>query len=128
MTIKNKDGSPYEVRKPNPLMKNQDNWSNFTVYNMKLGESVVEKLLKKFPPDHKIIIGKTEIISKKNEKFESISLNLPAIPKATEMPLPTLPPPEFPKVIKKITTDDIEAKDIQKPKSINVKLQKFPMV
>lgn len=128
MPIKNKDGSIYEVRKPNPLMKNQDTWSNFTVYNMKLGESVVEKLLKKFPSDGKIKLRTTETISKKNEKFETITLDLPAIPQPTEMPLPTLPPPEFPKLIKKITSDDIEPKNIQRPKSINPKLQEFPTI
>jgi len=128
MPIKNKDGSIYEVRKPNPLMKNQDSWSNFTVYNMKLGESIVEKLLKKFPSDGKIKLGTTETISKKNEKFETITLDLPAIPQPTEMPLPTLPPPEFPKVIKKINSDDVEAKNIQKPKFIHEKLKDFPVV
>jgi hypothetical protein len=126
MAIKNKDGTTYEIKKPNPLMKNQDTWDSFQTYNLKNDISVVEKLAKKFLPDEKIIIGKTEKISNKNEKIEIIRVDAPPVPPPTEMPLPTLPPPEFPKIVKLIKSDDVEARDIQRPNKINEKLKSFP--
>ena len=34
MAIRNKDGTPYKLRSPNALMKNQQTWGDFTVHNM----------------------------------------------------------------------------------------------
>jgi hypothetical protein len=126
MAIKNKDGSIYEVRKPNPLMKNQDTWQDFKTHNMKIDGSIVEKLQKKYPIDNKIQIGTTQIVSTKNDKVEVIKIDIEGVPQPTEFPLPTLPPPEFPKIIKKINTDDIEAKNIQRPDKINPKIAHMP--
>ena len=126
MAIKNKDGTIYEVRKPNPLMKNQDTWDNFKTYNMNMDGSIVEKLLKKYPVDEKIIIGNAQVISNKNNKVELISIDEKPLPSPTEWPLPTLPPPVSQKIVKKINTDNIEAKNVQKPIIINSKIAHMP--
>jgi hypothetical protein len=34
MTLYNKDGTVYKLDGPNPVMKNQDVWSDFTIHNM----------------------------------------------------------------------------------------------
>lgn len=39
--LKNKDGTPYKLNAPNPIMKTQEIWEGFTIHNMKWeGEKV----------------------------------------------------------------------------------------
>ena len=40
MVIKNKDGSEYKLRGPNPIMKNQNLWDNFQIHNMNFDEVI----------------------------------------------------------------------------------------
>jgi len=42
MAIKNKDGSIYELRKPNPLMKHQELWKDFQLHNFNFKKETVE--------------------------------------------------------------------------------------
>ena len=35
MALKNRDGTPYKLRGPNPMMKGQETWQDFQVHNMK---------------------------------------------------------------------------------------------
>ena len=42
MVIKNKNGSEYKVRQPNPIMKNQEVWNDFVLHNMDFDGNVVE--------------------------------------------------------------------------------------
>ena len=129
MTIKNKNGEDYRLKKPNPLMKNQDNWTSFTVYNMEMNGSVVEKLAKLVLEKTHLVIGETEIISsKKLGKKEVISINnKPNLP-PTEMPLPTLPPPDFSRVVAPVNSlmEEVQARNIKKPSKIHPKLEKMP--
>lgn len=41
MALKNKDGSVYRLKGPNPLMKDQKKWEEFRVHNMKWGSEVL---------------------------------------------------------------------------------------
>lgn len=128
MTIKNKNGEDYKIRKPNPLMKNQDNWSNFTVYNMEMNGSIVEKIAKIAHEKTHLVIGKTEIISsKKAEKKEVITIDNKPVPPPTEMPLPTLPPPAFSAIKTPINSlmDEVQARNIQRPTNVHPKMQKM---
>ena len=42
--LKNKDGTPYKLSGPNPMMKNQEVWGNFIVHNMEWEEEKSEKM------------------------------------------------------------------------------------
>jgi len=43
MALKNRDGTPYKLRGPNPMMKNQEVWDGFQTHNMKFtGETAVD--------------------------------------------------------------------------------------
>ncbi len=55
MAIKNKDGSPFTLRKPNPIMKEQDIWTNFQVHNLKFkDEAITEDITEVVPHDFQI--------------------------------------------------------------------------
>lgn len=41
MALKNKDGTVYKLRGPNPLMKDQKTWEEFRVHNMKWGSEIL---------------------------------------------------------------------------------------
>lgn len=40
MVIKNKNGSEYRLKGPNPIMKNQNLWDNFEIHNMNFDETI----------------------------------------------------------------------------------------
>ena len=47
--LKNKDGTPYKLSGPNPMMKNQELWGNFIVHNMEWDEEKAEDNQKLVP-------------------------------------------------------------------------------
>ena len=132
MTIKNKDGSVYKVRGPNPLMKEQDVWKDFTVHNMNFDPETLQNSVTTAKKTKKLDIGNT--ITVKSEK--------------TEIPLPTIPPPPKKAIIEEeikiIQNDPFELPDfnvpdptpqpkaeendeqVLKPTTINDKLVNYP--
>ena len=42
MAIKNKDGSTFKLRSPNPVMKNQKVWQDYKVHNLKFSSEINE--------------------------------------------------------------------------------------
>lgn len=49
MTLRNKDGSTYELAKPNPIMKTQETWDGYKVHNMQWGTEESEDKNKVIP-------------------------------------------------------------------------------
>ena len=61
MAIKNKDGSVYKLKSPNPIMKSQDVWNNFTLHNM-IFEQTTEEDKVKLKKNPKISMGTTVVV------------------------------------------------------------------
>ena len=62
MVIKNKDGTPYTLRGPNPLMKEQDLWAEFQLHNMEFSEQVITNNNKEIVKNKsKLNLGKTVV-------------------------------------------------------------------
>lgn len=75
MVIKNKDGSEYKLRFPNPLMKAQDLWEPFEVHNMNFEELIIEtKNVENKNKSNKLNIGKTSVFEK-NKEPDIININ-----------------------------------------------------
>ena len=75
MVIKNKDGSEYKLRFPNPLMKAQDLWEPFEVHNMNFEELMIEtKNVENKNKSNKLNIGKTSVFEK-NKEPDIININ-----------------------------------------------------
>lgn len=124
MTIKNKDGSVYKLRSPNPIMKVQDIWSGFEVHNMDFQqqtESNSATVAK--PQSKKINLGQVTTLEEK--PAEKIQINTKPEPEPEKLVLPNFdqeykppPPPDSAFVTNK---DD----GIIRPSQINDKLKNF---
>lgn len=44
MALKNKDGTIFKLRSPNPIMKNQEIWEDFQIHNMNWNQEIVPDL------------------------------------------------------------------------------------
>ena len=123
MTIKNKDGSVYKLRSPNPIMKVQDVWSGFEVHNMSFQEQTesCENGEPKKKLTKKINLG--QITQEEEKPAEKIAINTVPEPEKIELPKfdeePKPPPPP--------QTAFIEEKDdgIIRPTQINEKLKNY---
>ena len=124
MVIKNKNGTVYKVRGPNPLMKTQDVWDDFILHNMKFDPEIIKNQSIQPKKTKKIEIGSTQTI--KDDFAEPVIL--PKIePKKSnstnqEFKIPDFSEPE-PTPIPKIVEDDT---DVLKPTSINEMLADYP--
>lgn len=98
MVIKNKDGTVYKVRSPNPIMMTQEVWDKFTVHNMNFDADTVNNKEAVKPVSKKIDFGVSTTI-KKEEKVE----------------LPKIPPPEPPKVVQNNKIQEFIIPDFKKP-------------
>lgn len=128
MTIKNKDGSVYKVRGPNPIMKEQDIWSDFTLHNMSFDQETLQNSVNAIKKNKKIDLGSVTTV--KSDKITA--------------PLPTPPPPPQKALQEdevKITVNDRfelpnfdvpdptpapKDEDVLKPAAINEKLKNYP--
>lgn len=135
MTIKNKNGTEYQVRKPNPLMKEQAAWDNYVTHNMEFVGNSMSKMANTDLSSIRVEIGQTYKQKENLQKTEIIKIDL-------ETPKPTLPPPlptmssvkeiiqdiinETPSPQKTIDEIMIEGKTIEKPNKINEKLKNYP--
>lgn len=124
MTIKNKDGSVYKLRSPNPIMKVQDVWSGFEVHNMNFEEQT-ESLdsAPKFTQSKKIKLGQTTVFEEK--PAEKIQVNTKPEPTEEKLAIPIFD--ENPKPPPPPNTPFIDAKDdgIIRPSQINEKLKSY---
>lgn len=117
MVIKNKNGSEYKLRGPNPIMKEQDIWADFQLHNMQFHEEIRENSTNKQKVSKKISLGQTVVV--KNEEA-------PVQPIKVEVPEPTPQPTVIKYDIPKIEPTPIpETEVIYRPKSISDKLQSY---
>ena len=90
--LKNKDGTPYKLSGPNPMMKNQEVWGNFIVHNMEWEEEKSENNQKLVPVETDFNIRESFISSLDEAKEELKSKEeLPPVEKKE--------PPERKKVV-----------------------------
>ena len=90
--LKNKDGTPYKLSGPNPMMKNQELWGNFIVHNMEWEEEKSENNQKLVPVETDFNIRESFISSLDEAKEELKSKEeLPPVEKKE--------PPERKKVV-----------------------------
>ena len=99
MVIKNKDGTVYKVRSPNPIMMTQEIWDKFTVHNMKFDADTVSNKDAVKPASNKIDFGVSTTI-KQELKQETIKIPQPV---------------EKPKVIQNNKIQEFEIPDFKKP-------------
>lgn len=117
MVIKNKNGTEYKLRGPNPIMIKQDIWEGFELHNMNFHEETIESNNKTKIGANKLNLGKTVIV--KNEESQLIVTKN----EKTEDTKPSVvnQKPEEPKVNISFEAD----KDVIRPKTINEKLQNY---
>ena len=90
--LKNKDGTPYKLSGPNPMMKNQEVWGNFIVHNMEWEEEKSEDNQKLVPVETDFNIRESFISSLDEAKEELKS-------KEELSPVEKKEPPERKKVV-----------------------------
>lgn len=68
MAIKNKDGTIFQLQKPNPMMKNQELWDDYVIHNFNEEPAAIEQPKKKYqnieeiePQEIKVPIKETPI-------------------------------------------------------------------
>jgi len=119
MVIKNKNGTEYKVKQPNPIMKEQEVWSDFTLHNMEFDKDLVaneQNAPKLQKPKLKLGIEKT-------------------LKKEKEIPLPTpevqieenddFVIPDFNKEENAPDPTPVPKDDILRPSKINQKLLQY---
>lgn len=124
MVIKNKDGTTYQLRRPNPIMVQQDIWTDFETHNMQFQEETVANSNKEtIKNKKKINLGKTVVDSNLNqENREVISVQskpivLEALPKETVSQPIVIKEPEPQK-----SAEDFA---VERPPSVNASLANY---
>jgi len=133
MSIKNKDGSEYSLRKPNPLMKYQDTWSDFKLHNMNFDAKILEAARQKAAnsPLQKINIGQEKTLKTSDQKVEIVTVDIKPTPEPTlfDVPKPTATPEATAYVRPPSATPTNFAKDeeheVLKPKYISEKFLEY---
>jgi hypothetical protein len=77
MPLKNKDGTVYKLKGPNPLMESQKLWTDYTAHNLKFTKEIVASE-----------IPKTKIIEKKDDFISELEATKPVV---TPPPSPIIP-------------------------------------
>jgi hypothetical protein len=118
MVIKNKDGTIYTLRGPNPVMLNQDLWNDFEIHNMNFIEEHSEDIFVYKKKSNKVNLGSTVTVQDSFPK-EKIKIPKPQeIPKIPEITVDlTTPIPVIPK-----EEDEIE---VERPIQISEKLRSY---
>ncbi len=132
MVIKNKDGTVYKVRGPNPIMIAQDLWNDFELHNMEFPDDLVSQNSAKKPSKNKINLGQT-IITKQDESRSEVNVETKPLkqdkilPKKQEFSLPEIiKTEEKPSPVEKVEEKAKEEDFVEKPKSVNSKLLNYP--
>lgn len=130
MTIKNKDGSVYKIRGPNPIMKEQDIWNDFTLHNMNFDHETLQNQIYPTKKTKKIDLGSVTTV-----KDTKVSTPLPTVPQPppkamaeedikivhnNDFELPDFDTPDPTPVPEKID------EDVLKPNTVNDKLKHYP--
>lgn len=119
MVIKNKNGSEYKVRQPNPIMKNQEVWNDFVLHNMDFDGNVVENAEQKTKSNKKkLVLG-----SEKTIKTNDIPVVLPPVKKIEQDDGFIIP--DFSKPENEPEPTPQPKDEILRPKSINQKLLNY---
>jgi hypothetical protein len=128
MVIKNKDGTVYKVKGPNPIMLEQDLWNDFELHNMEFPDDVVNQNIAKKPTRNKINLGQT-VVAKQDEIRSEVSVKTPAFVEEK----PPQKKQEFSFQEAQITQEikppqpKIDEEEIvEKPKYVNSKLLNYP--
>lgn len=117
MVIKNKNGSEYKLRGPNPIMIQQDLWENFQLHNMQFHEECRENTTNIIKSIKKINLGQSVTIQDKQE---------PIISQPIQTPSPTPQPTSFKyEILKTEATPEPETEKVYRPKSISDKLKSY---
>jgi hypothetical protein len=100
MVIKNKDGTIYTLRGPNPVMINQDLWQDFEIHNMNFTEEHSEDTFTNRKQSKKVNLGSTVTVQDSSPK-EKIKIpkieeyvKPPEIKVELTTPIPILPKEE----------------------------------
>jgi len=117
VVIKNKNGTEYKLRSPNPIMIQQDLWENFEIHNMDFKSEIYEasnsQQQKRKSP--KISLGQTH--TAEDEQTPEIIKTVVAPKKEIEIKT-TTPEPKIEKTN--------EEENVIRPTKINAKLQNYP--
>lgn len=125
MVIKNKDGSVYKVKGPNPIMVAQELWNDFELHNMEFPDDVVAQAATKKPSRNKVNLGQT-IVTKQEEPRSEVNIStLPKVEEKAPIKKEEFSIPEIKKTPENIVKFD-ENEIIEKPKSVNPKLSNYP--
>ena len=121
MVIKNKDGTIYALRGPNPVMLNQDLWKDFEIHNMNFTEEHSKDMVGNKKKSSKVSLGSTVTVQDSSPKEKLKIPKIEEIPdfeeekKEEEIVQNTTPIP-------KIQKDDEE---VERPKQISEKLRSY---
>ena len=128
MSIKNKDGSVYRLRGPNPIMRSQDVWEGFEIHNMNFESQTENNNLPQIKKTNKINLGQVTI-APVEQPSESIKVdtpiyhepvvNTPEQPDIVKVDVVPPPPPSNPFVKSQ------EEEHIIRPTKINEKLLQY---
>ena len=118
MVIKNKDGTIYTLRGPNPVMLNQDLWNDFEIHNMNFIEEHSEDIFVYKKKSNKVNLGSTVTVQDSFPK-EKIKIPKPQeIPKIPEITVDlTTPIPVIPK--------EEDETEVERPIQISEKLRSY---
>lgn len=114
MTLKNKDGSVYRLKGPNPLMKEQKIWEEFRVHNMKWGSEIL-------PDSSELNAIKTDF-QVRNSFIDELDQAAAATPKEPDIKVVETPTISEPKVIlePKSEITVVENKIVEPPRPENI--------
>lgn len=124
MVIKNKDGTTYQLRRPNPIMVQQDIWTDFEIHNMNFHEETVTNTNKEtIKNKKKINLGQTVIDNNKNQDNREV-VQIQSKPVIPEIPVP--PKPELTLPEAKEDKPSIPANlEIEKPPTVHASLANY---
>lgn len=115
MAIKNKNGTEYKLRGPNPIMMQQDVWEDFQLHNMQFQEEIQENKANKGKSNQKITLGQTITLSNDTKQNQVVKLSTP---EPTPQPTTAYVSPS--------PTPFLEQENVLRPIKINEKLANYP--
>lgn len=115
MVIKNKNGTPFTLRGPNPIMKEQNLWDDFLLHNMNFPEDVIINNNKEITRNKsKLNLGKT--ITENKEDSNRTVIKSDIVPIAPEVK-------KEEEVV--IQSNNLTDQDIERPNIINERLLQY---
>lgn len=113
MVLKNKDGTVYQLKKPNPIMVQQDIWTDYETHNMSFQEEIVLNSNKETTKNKKKInLGQTIIDTNKNQENREV-VSVQSTPIKEEIP------------IEKKEPEIQDEQKIERPPSVNSSFENY---